>query len=143
MRIDACIAPLVQALQAGGVNMRGSCCGHGTSEGHVHLEDGRVLLVLSREQAVRYFSDGIPAFPVSADLIAKNPDVDPQELEKALKTLKTLRDQGLQPSGYRLVSPFRRPQGTTQAPRAGAYARPMRTYGYRAVRVRVEREQAR
>lgn len=60
MRIDGCIAPLVAALQAGGIDMRGSCCGHEKSEGHVHLEDGRVLLVLSPEQAEWYFAEGVP-----------------------------------------------------------------------------------
>ncbi len=43
--IDACIAPLVIALQAGGIDMRGSCCGHGKRDGEILLADGRVLIV--------------------------------------------------------------------------------------------------
>lgn len=43
--IDACIADLVQALQGGGIDMRGSCCGHGEEYGDIALQDGRVLIV--------------------------------------------------------------------------------------------------
>lgn len=43
--IDACIAPLVEALQKGGIDMRGSCCGHGKSVGEIHLQDGQVLII--------------------------------------------------------------------------------------------------
>lgn len=45
MGIDACIAPLVKALQAGGIDMRGSCCGHGRGDGNIHLQDGRILII--------------------------------------------------------------------------------------------------
>jgi hypothetical protein len=52
--IDACIAPLVSALQAGGIDMLGSCCGHGKRPGEILLRDGRVLLVAAdREEAER------------------------------------------------------------------------------------------
>ncbi len=54
--IDACIAPLVAALQNGGIDMRGSCCGHGKGDGDIYLQDGRVLVVKSdgdRYQAER------------------------------------------------------------------------------------------
>ena len=53
-KIDACIAPLVEALQQGGVDMRGSCCGHGKAEGHIHLQDGRVLVIKDES----YFTKG-------------------------------------------------------------------------------------
>jgi len=43
--VDACIAPIVAALQAGGINMRGSCCGHGERSGEILLADGRVLIM--------------------------------------------------------------------------------------------------
>lgn len=46
-KIDHCIAPIVKALQEGGVDMRDSCCGHGKTLGAIELQDGRVLLVLS------------------------------------------------------------------------------------------------
>jgi hypothetical protein len=43
--IDSCIAPIVSALQSGGIDMRGSCCGHGDLPGCIHLQDGRVLVI--------------------------------------------------------------------------------------------------
>lgn len=45
MKIDKCIAPIVKALQDGGINMRGSCCGHGKMDGDIHLQDGRILII--------------------------------------------------------------------------------------------------
>lgn len=45
--IDRCVAPVVEALQKGGVDMRGSCCGHNRSPGKILLQDGRTLSVLS------------------------------------------------------------------------------------------------
>ena len=43
--IDSCIAPIVDALQKGGVDMLGSCCGHGKGPGRIDLRDGRVLMI--------------------------------------------------------------------------------------------------
>jgi hypothetical protein len=43
--IDACIAPLVRALQEGGIDMRASCCGHGKTHGTIDLADGRRLVI--------------------------------------------------------------------------------------------------
>lgn len=50
--IDACIAGLVHALQTGGVNMRGSCCGHGSwyDLGSIALQDGRMLIIADADQ---------------------------------------------------------------------------------------------
>lgn len=50
-QIDACIAPIVEALQKAGIDMRGSCCGHGHREGNIELQDGRVLSILKGGQA--------------------------------------------------------------------------------------------
>jgi len=46
MQIDSCIASIVQALQEGGIDMRGCCCGHGSGLGDIHLQDGRMLLII-------------------------------------------------------------------------------------------------
>jgi len=43
MKIDSCIAPLVDALQRAGVDMRGSCCGHGKARGRIDLADGQII----------------------------------------------------------------------------------------------------
>jgi hypothetical protein len=44
-QIDSCIAPIVGALQKGGIDMRGSCCGHGRGDGDIQLQDGRTLII--------------------------------------------------------------------------------------------------
>lgn len=49
-QIDRCIAPVVDALEIAGIHMRGSCCGHRKSEGYIHFQDGRVLLILPNRQ---------------------------------------------------------------------------------------------
>jgi len=46
--IDACIAPIVKALQVAGIKMRSSCCGHGKGDGEILFEDGRTLIIKSR-----------------------------------------------------------------------------------------------
>lgn len=43
-QIDKCIAPIVQALQEAGIDMRGCCCGHG-EDGNIFLQDGRILII--------------------------------------------------------------------------------------------------
>ena len=43
--IDKCIAPIVKALQKGGINMRGSCCAHGKGPGQIDLSDGRMIRI--------------------------------------------------------------------------------------------------
>ena len=46
--IDKCIAPLVRALQEDGIDMRGSCCGHGKRLGIIHLQDERALVIFDK-----------------------------------------------------------------------------------------------
>ena len=43
--IDKCIAPIVEALQKGGIYTKTSCCGHGRPLGSIFLQDGRILLI--------------------------------------------------------------------------------------------------
>lgn len=43
--VDACIAPLVQALNDAGIETIACCCGHGKTYGRIDLADGRVLMV--------------------------------------------------------------------------------------------------
>lgn len=45
VKIDRCIAPIVKALEQGGIKMRGSCCGHSKTDGDIHLQDGRILII--------------------------------------------------------------------------------------------------
>lgn len=44
--IDACIAPIVEALERAGIHMRSSCCGHGKGYGEIVLQDGRTIVVV-------------------------------------------------------------------------------------------------
>lgn len=46
--IDACIAPLVRSLQEHGIDMRGSCCGHGRGDGSIELQDGTAITIPRR-----------------------------------------------------------------------------------------------
>lgn len=58
--IDRCIHQLVAALNAGGCDTVACCCGHGKMPGQISLEDGRELVILTREQAdetVRRYMD--------------------------------------------------------------------------------------
>lgn len=49
--VDACIAPLVRALNSEeGVETVASCCGHGKAHGRIVLADGRELLVVDRNE---------------------------------------------------------------------------------------------
>lgn len=49
--IDACIAPIVQALNDAGILTSNSCCGHGKGDGEIYLQDGRVLIVKNNKIA--------------------------------------------------------------------------------------------
>lgn len=51
--IDACIAHIVAALNAGGLLTKASCCGHGKLPGSIMLDDGRELFVLSNIKDAR------------------------------------------------------------------------------------------
>lgn len=41
--VDRCIAPIIQALNDGGIKTVASCCGHGHINGTIALGDGRWL----------------------------------------------------------------------------------------------------
>lgn len=67
---DPCLAPLVRALNGGGLPTVASCCGHGTHYGSIALADGRQLVILPDFEtwAVRdnriegqRFDDGCPS----------------------------------------------------------------------------------
>lgn len=51
--IDACISPLVFALNATGFRTIASCCGHGHRPGVIVLADGRELFILPDSTAAR------------------------------------------------------------------------------------------
>ena len=43
--VDSCIADLAQALEQGGIEIKGSCCRHGEDFGVMVLQDGRMLMI--------------------------------------------------------------------------------------------------
>lgn len=50
---DPCIAPLVKALNDGGLPTVASCCGHGERPGKIALKDGRELFIMPTFEAAR------------------------------------------------------------------------------------------
>jgi len=42
-KVDKCIAPIIKALNAGGVLTKGCCCGHGEIMGYIRLANGKYL----------------------------------------------------------------------------------------------------
>jgi len=50
-KIDRCIAPIIDALNAAGIVTAESCCGHGEEEGHIlAYQDGEHRLIIVYEQ---------------------------------------------------------------------------------------------
>lgn len=56
--IDACIADVVAALVAAGVETAGSCCGHGHAEPTIRLADGTEMRKISLGHWVRALATG-------------------------------------------------------------------------------------
>jgi hypothetical protein len=60
VEIDECIAPIIDAMQKGGIYTLTSCCGHGKGDGYILLENGGLTVwkEKTREAAVtRYKKD--------------------------------------------------------------------------------------
>lgn len=56
--VDACIQPLVQAINDAGLQTINSCCGHGKRPGWIALEDGRHILIAKDHAEMRLMNDG-------------------------------------------------------------------------------------
>ena len=48
--VDICVADIVTALNAGGIETVASCCGHDKYTGDVALKDGRMLMLITFEE---------------------------------------------------------------------------------------------
>jgi len=44
-KVDACISPIVKALNDARIYTASSCCGHGEIDGEILLHDGRMLVI--------------------------------------------------------------------------------------------------
>lgn len=87
--IDACIAPLVQALNDAGIYTANSCCGHGKRPGQIILHDGRVLIVAATfDEANRIIDAAFPApeTPEEADAYLREHGYDPEQMVKDIQT---------------------------------------------------------
>lgn len=74
--VDACLAPIIKALNDAGVKTVACCCGHGKSLGSIHLADKRVLLIYpDRASAEKAFD-------------ARPPKVDEAAITEALEVFR-------------------------------------------------------
>ena len=48
--VDLCISHIVAALNAANLRTVASCCGHGKTVPSIILEDGRFMVILTREE---------------------------------------------------------------------------------------------
>jgi hypothetical protein len=91
---DPCIAPLVAALNTGGVATTWSCCGHGRRPGAIGLADGRQLHVLPDLDALHAFDHlwpGINDEPATAQIVelstlkAARPESHKEQIARAIE----------------------------------------------------------
>ena len=67
-KIDACIAPLIKALNDFGIRTVSSCCGHGKGNGYIDLWDGRLLEIhkdgdkFLEERTLAILEEGVPVY---------------------------------------------------------------------------------
>lgn len=64
--VDACIAPIVQALNNAGLGTVASCCGHGTRPGNIALADGRELIIAPDYDTARRVDGAFPGISGAA-----------------------------------------------------------------------------
>lgn len=64
--IDRCIAPLVAALNRGGITTVASCCGHGEAPGSIALDGGRWLVIAENQAAFEHLTQRDSAPPRDA-----------------------------------------------------------------------------
>lgn len=78
--VDACIAPLVQALNDAEIYTANCCCGHGKAAGEIILHDGRVLIVVDTLEE----ADAMVAYAHARRVGSAYPPVKPQPLRVRL-----------------------------------------------------------
>lgn len=67
--IDACIAPIIKALNEASIRTNYSCCGHGKKDGVIVLHDGRVLMINSANKVQSFggFRDFLNSWRVNQE----------------------------------------------------------------------------
>ena len=81
--VDACIAPVVKALNHGGIYTVASCCGHGKGPGSIILGDGRELFVLPSFTAARHLNAILEHSTLSREP-SPAPNQEPSLLERVI-----------------------------------------------------------
>lgn len=104
---DPCLAPLVRALNVGGIPTDASCCGHGVAPADIGLADGRWLMVLTYEQ-MRALSSLWPDLNSGVMAADRVPDLSGRdEIERLRGRVTQLEDgllaalRGLEEADYR------------------------------------------
>jgi hypothetical protein len=88
--IDACIAPIVQALNDAGIATATSCCGHGQGDGFIMLKNNRLLIISPDgvDSRSRYFRDFEPMAARSMQIRDRAAQQKRMELIKQNKGIK-------------------------------------------------------
>lgn len=58
--IDLCIAPIIKALNDGGIATVACCCGHGKRPGNIMLADGREFIIALDYETAREVESHFP-----------------------------------------------------------------------------------
>jgi hypothetical protein len=80
--VDSCIAPLVKALNDGGVPTIASCCGHGKRPGNIALCDGRELIIAPDYETGRLIDGYFPPLHPDTALSQSPPPPSPSPHER-------------------------------------------------------------
>lgn len=60
LMVDACIAPIVDALNRAGLKTIASCCGHGKQPSNIVLKDGREVVIAPDYESARVMDKLFP-----------------------------------------------------------------------------------
>ncbi len=60
VKVDSCIAKIIQALNNFNIQTVASCCGHGNRPGRISLADGRELYVLPNYDSAQELDKKLP-----------------------------------------------------------------------------------
>lgn len=70
--VDACLAPIIKALNDSGIKTVSSCCGHGKALGCIALADKRWLLIYPSRAAAERALDAFDANPCRCDATCRD-----------------------------------------------------------------------
>lgn len=90
MFIDACIAPIVRALERAGIHMLASCCGHGRTLGRIDLTDGRVLFI-GADERVNGVCTNVPTIWRPERAVAEHPTEAAADQDAAVRAVSAVQ----------------------------------------------------